>query len=57
MTYRVSLIASQEGYAVYCPALPGCWSQGTTRQEALINIRDAIRDYLLSRRTIGNGLT
>ena len=29
-----------------CPALPGCWSQGETEQEAIQNIRDAIEDYL-----------
>ena len=46
MTYRVVLQASDERYSVHCPALPGCWSQGTTEQEALANIADAIRDYL-----------
>ena len=46
MIYRVALQASDEGYAVWCPGLPGCWSQGATEQEALDNIRDAIREYL-----------
>jgi predicted RNase H-like HicB family nuclease len=46
MTYRVVLIPSEEGFAVSCPGLPGCWSQGATEQEALDNIRDAIREYL-----------
>jgi predicted RNase H-like HicB family nuclease len=45
-TYPVVLIKSEEGYAVGCPALPGCWSQGETEAEALRNIREAIRDYL-----------
>jgi hypothetical protein len=31
---------------VSCPALPGCWSQGATEEEAMENIRDAIREYL-----------
>jgi len=31
---------------VNCPALPGCWSQGETEEEAIQNIRDAIQDYL-----------
>ena len=46
MTYRVVLQASEEGFAVSCPGLPGCWSQGATEEEALQNIRDAIREYL-----------
>ena len=46
LDYPVILKKSEEGYAVGCPALPGCWSQGATRAEALDNIRDAIRDYL-----------
>ncbi len=44
--YKVLLIHSQEGFAVGCPALPGCWSQGDTEAEALENIKDAIREYL-----------
>jgi predicted RNase H-like HicB family nuclease len=46
MKYLVTLIRSPEGYAVGCPALPGCWSQGETEPEALENIADAIREYL-----------
>jgi predicted RNase H-like HicB family nuclease len=46
MTYEVKLLKSEEGYAVWCPALPGCWSQGATEAEALENIRDAITEYL-----------
>jgi predicted RNase H-like HicB family nuclease len=45
-SYPVVLIKSEEGFAVGCPALPGCWSQGTTEAEALTNIRAAIKDYL-----------
>jgi predicted RNase H-like HicB family nuclease len=37
---------SEEGFSVSCPGLPGCWSQGATEQEALANIRHAIREYL-----------
>jgi predicted RNase H-like HicB family nuclease len=44
--YRVALLASEEGFSVSCPGLPGCWSQGATEAEALDNIRDAIREYL-----------
>ena len=44
--YRVVLHPSDEGFAVSCPGLPGCWSQGNTEDEALANIRDAIEEYL-----------
>ncbi len=44
--YQVVLQKSDEGYAVSCPALPGCHSQGDTEQEALENIKDAIQEYL-----------
>ncbi len=46
MTYEVKLLKSDEGYSVWCPALPGCWSQGQTEQEAMENIKDAIVEYL-----------
>ena len=46
MKYRVVLIESEEGYAVSCPALRGCHSQGTTLEEALANIKEAIREWL-----------
>lgn len=45
-TYRVVLVESEEGFAVSCPALRGCHSQGQTKEEALENIRDAIRGWL-----------
>jgi predicted RNase H-like HicB family nuclease len=45
-SYRVALRRSDEGYSVSCPGLPGCWSQGATEEEALANIRIAIREYL-----------
>ncbi|UUX92213.1 type II toxin-antitoxin system HicB family antitoxin [Methanoplanus endosymbiosus] len=34
------------GYTVYVPSLPGCISEGDTREEALKNIREAIALYL-----------
>jgi len=46
MKYRIALHKSDEGYSASVPGLPGCWSQGATEQEALENIRDAIREYL-----------
>ena len=32
-------------YIVECPSLPGCISQGETKADALINIKDAIQLY------------
>ena len=46
MRYQVKLTKSEEGVAVSCPGLPGCWSQGATEEEDLVNIQDAIVDYL-----------
>ena len=46
MKYRIALHESDEGFSVSVPGLPGCWSQGETEQEALENVRDAIREYL-----------
>lgn len=46
MKYKVAVHHSEEGYSVSVPGLPGCWSQGGTEQEAMDNIRDAIREYL-----------
>jgi predicted RNase H-like HicB family nuclease len=45
-TYRVVLRQSEEGYSVSCPGLPGSWSQGANEEEALANIRVAIREYV-----------
>ena len=49
MKYRVVIEEDEDGmFAAECPALPGCISQGKTRQEALKNIKDAIKGYLES---------
>jgi predicted RNase H-like HicB family nuclease len=46
MQYRIRLIQSKEGRAVSCPPLPGCHSQGATREEAVENIKAAIQEWL-----------
>ena len=46
MKYKVNLKKTEEGYAVWVPGLPGCWSQGKSEDEALANIKDAIEAYL-----------
>ncbi len=43
---KIALRHSEEGFSVFVPGLPGCWSQGETEDEALENIRDAIQGYL-----------
>jgi len=47
MKFRVILEPSEEGgYTVIVPSLPGCVSEGNTREEALENIREAVELYL-----------
>ena len=46
LTYDVVLVESGEGWAVICPALRGCVSQGKTEAEALENIQEAIIGWL-----------
>ncbi|MDK2463366.1 MAG: type II toxin-antitoxin system HicB family antitoxin, partial [Candidatus Korarchaeota archaeon] len=54
MRFGVIIERDEDGmYVVQCPALPGCVSQGRTREEALENIKDAIKGYLESRRKHG----
>lgn len=44
MKLTVTLFQDEDGvFVVECPAIPGCISQGKTEEEALANIRDAIR--------------
>lgn len=46
MKYKVNMQETDEGYAIWVPGLPGCWSQGKNEKEALENIKDAIQAYL-----------
>ena len=48
MKFQVVLEPDEDegGYTVYCPALPGCISEGDTYEESLTNIAEAIRLYL-----------
>ena len=46
MKYKIALNASEEGYSVSIPGLPGCWSQGDTEGDAIANIETALREYL-----------
>ena len=43
MRFHVTLDRDEDGvWVVECPSIPGCVSQGTTKEEALDNIREAI---------------
>ena len=46
VSYRIRLLQTDEGWSVSCLDLPGCHSQGTSRDEALANIREAITLWL-----------
>ena len=47
MKLKIVLEPSEEGgYTVFVPALPGCISEGNSREEALTNIKEAIKLYL-----------
>ena len=46
----------ENGYFVYCPSLQGCCSQGATYEEALDNIRDAIKLHIQDRLEAGESV-
>jgi predicted RNase H-like HicB family nuclease len=49
MKFRVIIEPDEDGmFVAECPNLPGCISQGRTREEAVQNIKDAITGYLTS---------
>jgi predicted RNase H-like HicB family nuclease len=44
---QVLIYRGEDGYWVAeCPSLPGCISQGGTREEAVTNVREAIEGYI-----------
>ena len=54
MKFLVTLEQDEDGYTVAsCPILPGCHSQGSSREEALTNIREAIEGVITSMRKHG----
>ena len=47
MRFRILLTKDEDGvFIAECPQLPGCISQGRTREEAIINIKDAMSAYV-----------
>ena len=49
--YHFSIVIEQDkdGFFAFCPDLQGCYSQGNTYEEALANIKDAIKLHLEDR--------
>ncbi|HLA48564.1 MAG: hypothetical protein A3I04_01105 [Nitrospinae bacterium RIFCSPLOWO2_02_FULL_39_110] len=44
---QVVIYPGEDGYWVAeCPSLPGCISQGKTREEAIANVKEAIQGYI-----------
>jgi predicted RNase H-like HicB family nuclease len=58
MKFIVTLDRDEDGvWIAECPAIPGCVSQGMTREEALVNVKDAIKLCLEVRAERGLPLT
>ena len=55
MKYKIALRRTEEGFSVSVLGLPGCWSQGSTEEEAIANIQDAIQEYLAARDDLLDG--
>ena len=54
MKLRVLIEKDEDGFFIAeCPTLPGCISQGKTRMEAVMNIKDAIKGYVSSLKNHG----
>lgn len=58
-SYRFSVVIEkdEDGYYAYCPNLQGCYTQGDTWEDALENIKDAVRLHLEDRLARGEAIT
>jgi predicted RNase H-like HicB family nuclease len=56
--YRFSVVIEKDsdGYYAFCPELQGCYTQGATYEDALYNIKDAIRLHLEDRIASGEDI-
>ena len=57
--YAYTIILEKEedgGYHAFCPALPGCHTQGDNLDEAMENIEDAIKLYIESLKAHGESI-
>ena len=57
LTLPIIVEADADGYFVSCPALQGCYSQGDTYEEAVENIKDAIRLHIEDRLAAGEEIS
>lgn len=57
LTFPIIVESDAEGYFVSCPALQGCYSQGETYEEAVENIKDAIRLHIEDRLADGEEIS
>lgn len=56
--YKVSVVIEKDkdGYVAFCPELQGCYTQGSTYEEVIENIRDAIHLHIEDRISVGEGI-
>ena len=58
MRFVVTIERDEDGiFVAECPSIPGCVSQGETREQAIVNVQDAIRQCLEVRAERGMPLT
>ncbi len=55
MKYLIAIEKNEDGYTASCPGLPGCWSQGDSREQAIENIHDAIITWLDTAKILSAG--
>jgi predicted RNase H-like HicB family nuclease len=55
MTFPVIIHESEYGFDAHCPTLPGCVSQGDSFDDALANIKSAIKEYLEAMEIVEKG--
>jgi predicted RNase H-like HicB family nuclease len=57
-TYRFPVVieSDSDGFFAYCPDLQGCYTQGRTFEEAIANIRDAVRLNIEYRLDMGEAI-
>jgi predicted RNase H-like HicB family nuclease len=56
--YLIEVVVEKDadGYFAYCPTLQGCYTQGKSYENVMVNIRDAMRLHLLDRKASGQKL-